>query len=259
MNIHNYDFKKILFFLGGFINVILAISATATGIYFYQKYKNVENRLQQTGSMNQQEVETLVARVGKLIKLPEGELPTIATVSELEGLKTQPFFAQAQIGDKVLLYTLAKKAILYNPTENLVVEVGPLMIPTITPNDQFSKPPNVTVSNEDVVNTRLISPTPNETQLKIALYNSTTSESLVNTFEAKLTQKFKNAEVVLKSNTIKRGYENTLVIDVSNTRKSEAESIANSLNLNVGQLPNNEKAPENIDLLIIIGNDQLPS
>jgi len=62
--------------------------------------------------------------VGKLMVLPEGETPTIATVSDPDKLKDQAFFAHAKTGDKVLIYAKAKKAILYSPTDNRIVEVA---------------------------------------------------------------------------------------------------------------------------------------
>lgn len=76
----------------------------------------------------QQEMSDLVSEVGKLMSLPEGENPTIATVTDPSKLAGQAFFAQAQSGDKVLLYTNAKKAILYSPSEHKILEVAPINI-----------------------------------------------------------------------------------------------------------------------------------
>ena len=76
----------------------------------------------------QQETQKLLANVSELIVLPEGETPTIATVTDPERLKDQPFFAKAQAGDKVLIYTNARKAILYSSTQNKIVEVAPINI-----------------------------------------------------------------------------------------------------------------------------------
>jgi hypothetical protein len=76
----------------------------------------------------QKETEALVAKVGKLVVLPAGETPTIATVSDPEALKDQAFFASAVKGDKVLIYTTAKKAILYSVSMNKIIEVAPLNI-----------------------------------------------------------------------------------------------------------------------------------
>lgn len=93
---------------------------------------------------SRKEVENLVAEVGKIIALPQGEVPTIATVTDLEKVKDQAFFANAQNGDKVLIYTNARKAILYRPSEKRIIEVGIVNVqkqpekkdasPTPTPN-----------------------------------------------------------------------------------------------------------------------------
>lgn len=74
------------------------------------------------------EVQNVVAMVAAHIVLPEGEDPTVATVSSLEQLAGQPFFASAKVGHKVLIYTKAKKAILYDPVMDKIVEVAPLDI-----------------------------------------------------------------------------------------------------------------------------------
>ncbi len=70
--------------------------------------------------------EKLAARVGELILLPENEVPTVATVSDMHALEGQAFFQNAQLGDKVLMYLAAQKAVLYRPSEDLIIEVGPI-------------------------------------------------------------------------------------------------------------------------------------
>ncbi len=69
--------------------------------------------------------------------LPNGETPTIATVSDPEALKDQVFFVDAQKGDKVLIYSNAKKAILYRPGDDKIITIAPLntggVAPTATP------------------------------------------------------------------------------------------------------------------------------
>jgi hypothetical protein len=66
----------------------------------------------------------LVEKIGILVFLPKDETPTLATVSDPELLKNQPFFADAKKGDKVLIYTNAKKAILYDPVANKIVNMA---------------------------------------------------------------------------------------------------------------------------------------
>jgi hypothetical protein len=64
--------------------------------------------------------------VGLLIVLPKNETPTIATVSDPSVLKNQAFFVDAKKGDKVLIYTNAKKAILYDPVIKKIINVAPV-------------------------------------------------------------------------------------------------------------------------------------
>lgn len=79
-----------------------------------------------SSTSTQYETDKLVADVSKLIVLPTDEEPTIATITDLKPLAGQAFFANAKIGDKVFIYTKAKKAILYSPSTNKIVEVAPL-------------------------------------------------------------------------------------------------------------------------------------
>lgn len=72
------------------------------------------------------ELDSLVDQVGKIINLPANEQPTIATVTDLEKLNNQKFFDQAEIGDKVLVYMQAKKAYLYRPSANKLIEAAPV-------------------------------------------------------------------------------------------------------------------------------------
>lgn len=74
----------------------------------------------------QDELKDVVAKVEKLMVLPEGETPTLATVADPEKLKDQKFFQNAKTGDKVLIYANSQKAILYNPSSNKIVEVAPI-------------------------------------------------------------------------------------------------------------------------------------
>lgn len=99
---------------------LLLVVSVGVGAYFYQKaaadpQKIAQNELQET-----------ISAVGKLIVLPTDETPTMATVSDPAKLSSQPFFAHAKVGDKVLVYTKAGKAILYNPSSNKIVEVAPV-------------------------------------------------------------------------------------------------------------------------------------
>jgi hypothetical protein len=109
--------------LSGLLAVLLVV-ASSSAAYFYYKFSNIQKTA--TGNSAQDEVKVLVERVSKLVVLPEGETPTVATVTEPDRLKDQPFFTNAKKGFKVLIFTNAKKAILYDPEADKVVEVAPV-------------------------------------------------------------------------------------------------------------------------------------
>lgn len=257
MSLADYDFKKIFLFILYTLIIVAGLSGSAAGIYYYNKYQITEKRFREAAVVSQQDVQALVEKVGKLIKLPDDELPTVATVTDLERLKNQPFFAQAKVGDKVLLYPQAKKAILYDPIDNVIIEVGPLVIPTITPFEASStESGTIAFGDEERVSGIDTTGTINQ-PLKIAIYNGTTTASLLNDFGNELTGKIKNAIVTIKSNSQKRDYAKTVVIDLTGKNKLATENIAKTLNLEVAALPSDENAPEGNDLLIILGLDRL--
>ncbi len=109
----------------------LALALVIFGILFWRSQHQVkELRDSLDSKVNAtkiaEENKALLERVGAVIILPDDETPTIATVSDLDKLKGQPFFAKAELGDKVLIYAKAKKAILYRPSTNKIVELAPL-------------------------------------------------------------------------------------------------------------------------------------
>src|SRR5437868_620615 len=92
--------------------LILLILAVAAAVYFYIQDRDKNNKLKHPEIVAQAESDALVTKVNQLVVLPVGEKPTIYTVNDVSKLKTQQFFANAQNGDKVLLYAQAKKAYL---------------------------------------------------------------------------------------------------------------------------------------------------
>jgi hypothetical protein len=75
----------------------------------------------------QKQSQAIIDKVGALMQLPTNETPTVAAVSDAAAARTQSnFFANAQNGDKVLMYVKAGQAILYRPSTNKVILVAPL-------------------------------------------------------------------------------------------------------------------------------------
>ena len=105
--------------------LVLVVFAIGGGITAYAITKYPESLgLSKGQAQAQAEVDLLVTNVGKLLALPDDEKPTVATITDVEKLKDQVFFKNAMNDDKVLIYTKAKKAILYRPSEGLIYNLA---------------------------------------------------------------------------------------------------------------------------------------
>ncbi len=116
----------------GLIVVMLGIGI-GLGLWFYRQDpnpKNWINKLKDPAKLEQAEVKDLIEKVGEIAVLPQDEVPNVATVVDKETLSNQPFFALAQNGDKVLIYSQAQRAYIYRPSTHQMVNVGPLIIET---------------------------------------------------------------------------------------------------------------------------------
>ncbi len=70
--------------------------------------------------------ETAVSRAAKHLLLPE-EKPVIIEIKNSADLaKEQAFYAGARDGDILLIYAAAKKAVIYSPARDMIINVGPI-------------------------------------------------------------------------------------------------------------------------------------
>lgn len=104
--------------------ILIALVIIASGLAYYFRVQLVQLKANPQ-KIAQEEVAQVVGRISQIMVLPD-EQPTLATVADPEKLKDQPFFINAKIGDKVLFYTNARKAVLYDPVANKIVEVAPI-------------------------------------------------------------------------------------------------------------------------------------
>lgn len=124
----------------GSVAVLILLLQTVAVVFFYDRVYREEEQLAHPSpaSFVSNDTANVVTTIGRLIELPSDEEPTIATVQDTEKLKDQPFFANAKNGDKVLLYTKAKKIILYDPVGSRVVNVATLNFQPNLPATQSS-------------------------------------------------------------------------------------------------------------------------
>ena len=69
---------------------------------------------------------SIIERAGKHIILPS-ETPNITTIEKSSELKSQPFFSGVEDGDKILIYAESARIIIYRPSQNILVNVGPIV------------------------------------------------------------------------------------------------------------------------------------
>lgn len=127
-----FNTSILVLILGG-----LLLVSTAVAMALYKKNLKLIVELTEVQSvvetddsdkkLSEEEIAALVEKVSQLIVLPD-EIPTVATVADPEALTSQPFFDNSKPGDQVLIYAGAKKAILYSPEFNKILNVAPINI-----------------------------------------------------------------------------------------------------------------------------------
>jgi hypothetical protein len=70
------------------------------------------------------EIERLLTRVESHILLPSGKNFEVYTVTDLTPLAGNAFFERAEVGDKVIIWADVRKAILYSPIKDKIIEVS---------------------------------------------------------------------------------------------------------------------------------------
>lgn len=228
--------------------LILAL-LLAPAVYFYGQYQKTKNQLSDSQALTKGDIDLLIKKVGLLIELPD-ETPTVATVSDVEKLRGQVFFTRAQNGDRVLVFKESKKAILYDPVNNKIREVGPVEITAPTPTGTQGQTQGVSDSK---VPTILKAAT-------VALLNGTSTENLASEAETSLVSARANTKVIGRAFAVKRDYPETIVVDISGGKNEEAAAAARVFNARVIALPPEEQPVVNSletrpDIVIILGAD----
>lgn len=180
-----------------------------------------------------EEIKALTDQLAKLVVLPEGEEPVVATVTDKERLKDQAVFAKAENGDKIVIYAKTQKAYIYRPSKNVLVDVIP-----------------VNIGNQQTAITGVDAKNP----LKLALVNGSKNVGIASELEKRIMEKkIPGVEVVVKATAKSDSYAKTLVIDISGKMSKQAAEVAALVGGEVatesGEI--NPKA----DMMVIIGAD----
>ncbi|HRZ30626.1 MAG TPA: hypothetical protein P5274_03120 [Candidatus Paceibacterota bacterium] len=123
---------------GKLIILGVVIVVIVGGYYGWTIYKMKSDPQAQAEAVNEEKILAIVAKVGNLMVLPNDEIPQVAEIKDATlAAKEQPFLSGSIDGDILIVYANAGKAIVYSPSRNIIVNVGPVQIGN---SDQTSEP-----------------------------------------------------------------------------------------------------------------------
>ena len=232
------------------ITTVAVLGASAGGYYFYRQYTSTKDQLQllQTKNANsdEQESQHIIASVAKLVDIPSDK-PTVATITDKDKLKNQAFFASAENGDKILIFASTKKAIIYRPSTNKIVDIAPININTASASAQ----PTGKVAGAATTAT----PTPTQKPVSIVLLNGTATSGLTNNIEPSVKKAVPNASIT-KEAAQKSDYDKSIIVVSKSEAKSVADKLSSELNIPIGDSPYGEDLAGKADIVILLGNDK---
>ncbi len=92
--------------------------------------------------LQQEQNSSILEEIAQVYAVPEDETPTIATVEDISKLADQPFFEGAENGDILVVFDKSAQAILYRPSTQKLVKVGPISSGTGTPTTTEASTPS---------------------------------------------------------------------------------------------------------------------
>ncbi|MBX4189038.1 hypothetical protein KW785_00400 [Candidatus Parcubacteria bacterium] len=117
--------------------IATVLLVVAFGYFYYRSRSTITvTNLPSAGNATDQSalLQETIDTLSKFVVLPEGDEPVLGIVSDPEALAGEAFFKGAQVGDRVLIYPKARKAILYRPSIGKIIEIE--SIPETTSNTQ---------------------------------------------------------------------------------------------------------------------------
>jgi hypothetical protein len=216
------------------LGLLVLCGLGGASFYFYTRYQHAQALLKDPTAAAREEIKGLTDKVGKHIILPAEEVPTVATVSDKTKLSGQAFFARSEVGDKVLIYNQAARAILYRPEINKIIEVVTLTTPSVA---------GTSSASAQLVAARL------------TIYNSTSTAGLASVAQQKVNKEMPSTLTVTAKQNSNGHYEKSQVVILSPQAMNLGTQLAGVVGAQITQeMPGNEIKPDS-DLLLIIGED----
>lgn len=113
------------------ISVLLVVLILGGGLFVWRaRVQGAFPRFGAGRGGNNADSSAVIARISKHVALPTGETPLVGTVTNAAALRSdQDFFAAVENGDVVVLYQKYQRAILYRPSRDILVNMGPIVLP----------------------------------------------------------------------------------------------------------------------------------
>lgn len=218
------------------ILLAVAIAAIAPSAYFYYSWSRAKYRISHPAEAAKVDADKLVNAVAKLMLIPN-EAPQIADItSDVAKLASQKFFAEAKDGDKLLVFSKAREAILFRPSIGKIIDVAPFSLSSSLPAASSS-------------------PQALPPAARVVIRNGTWTTGAALDYQSVVVSKVPYAAVIGIDNATKRDYQTTILIDLTKTRTRQANDMAQKLGVSISPMPVGEATPE-ADFLIIIGANE---
>jgi hypothetical protein len=235
--------------------IFLLVVLASGSVYLYSEYRDVNRELSvlraDPDAAVQKDVEELIEKVSRLTDLPEGEEPTVATINDIDTIRDQSFFRNGQNGDRVLIYTEARRAILYRPETDKIIEVGPVNIGEQEDLDAEGQVEGDEESDEESSESEA------SAGIRLALSNATSTAGLTVAATDELAEKLPELDLdVVSRIDANNESDTTIVVDLSEELAGAAQQIADTLGGGVGEMPEGESTPD-ADILVILGNSYI--
>lgn len=222
--------KKRLVSAISIVSVVVFVCLLGLLVFFFLQYQHSQKLLQNPTEAAKEEIQTLVTEIGKSIVLPVKEDPTVATITDVNKLNAQPFFKQAKDGDKVIIYPVTRKIILYRPSLHKVVDITAMNVSTSEP-----------------ITTPVV-----QAPAQVAVLNGTPVTGLAAKTALQLEQKISDMLITKKTTASELTYKKTVVTFTDLKYQKKAQEIAQLIQGEIGTVPEKEHVP-GADIIVLLG------
>lgn len=232
--------------IGGILLLVVLVGGSlATAYVFHSRYQKAVSLLANPEKLVADNKNVILEKIKAIIELPDEE-PSTATVTDVESIRNQPFFAKAKNDDMVVIFYKEGKALLYRPSENKIINWAFLDTGQVA-GARSAAPSPTLMPSPSMPSIPLAS-------ITVAIYNGTVRGGLASAAEERLIGKIPEARIITKANTAKSDYKKTIVVDMTGIHQDMAGLVASVLEGETGILPSGESTPS-AQIAVILGED----